>query len=322
MPVTTISGNVSGHIDPQRLFLDPAGVTLAAMAPTNDVPASVFRRELGGRLKDLRTESGLTLVEVGRLVGVHHGHLSRIEHAKRATTEKLVLNLLDKAYPDLVTADNRLQILDLLRADLVEEDPHPRHRALLNSTQIGGYLRLERSARKLKAYELALVTGLLQTAEYAEAVIRAMRPDLTAGEVRALVSVRMERQKRLIGTGGAILEAVIDEAALRRPVGPSELMKSQMERLLDMAEQQTVSVRLLPLEIGCHAGLYGSFMIMEFPAPNPSVVWVENLAHSMYFEDRKKVEPYKEAFNGLWQRTLPTAEAVSRIEKVIKELYQ
>lgn len=292
------------------------------MAPTNDVPASVFRRELGGRLKDLRTESGLTLVEVGRLVGVHHGHLSRIEHAKRATTEKLVQNLLDKAYPHLVTSDNRLQILDLVRADLVEEDPHPRHRALLNSTQIGGYLRLERSARKLKAYELALVTGLLQTAEYAEAVIRAMRPDLTTGEVRALVSVRMERQKRLIGTGGATLEAVIDEAALRRPVGPPELMKRQMERLLDIAEHETVLVRLLPLETGCHAGLYGSFMIMEFPAPNPSVVWVENLAHSMYFEDRKHVEPYNEAFNGLWQKTLPPAEAVSRIEKVIKELHQ
>lgn len=306
----------------QRLFLSWAGGTLTAMAPTNDVPASVFRRELGVRLRDLRTESGLTLVEVGELVGVHHGHLSRIERAKRPTTERLVQDLLDKAYPGLVTPDSRLQILELVRADLAEEDPHPRHRALLNSTQIGGYLRLERSARKLKAYELALVTGLLQTAEYAEAVIRAMRPDLTAGEVRALVSVRMKRQERLIGADGAILEAVIDEAALRRPVGPPDLMKGQMERLLAMAEHETVSVRLLPLETGCHAGLYGSFMIMDFPAPNPSVVWVENLAHSMYFEDRKHVEPYNEAFNGLWQKALPPAEAVSRIEKVIKELHQ
>ncbi|MBZ3908457.1 MULTISPECIES: helix-turn-helix domain-containing protein [Streptomyces] len=292
------------------------------MAPTNEVPASVFRRELGLRLKDLRKESGLTLAEVGKLVGVHHGHLSRIERGQRATTERLVQDLLDKAYTDLVTDVSRMQILDLVRADSVKEEPHPRHRALLASTQIGGYLRLERSARKLKAYELALVTGLLQTDEYAEAVIRPMRPDLTAGEVRALVKVRMKRQEWLLGADGATLEAVIDEAALRRPVGPPDLMKRQMEHLLSMAEHDRVSVRLLPLETGVHAGLYGSFMVMDFPAPNPSIVWVEGLAHSLYFEDRERVEPYDEAFNGLCKKALPPAEAVSRIEKVIKELHQ
>ncbi|WP_326812459.1 Scr1 family TA system antitoxin-like transcriptional regulator [Streptomyces scopuliridis] len=284
------------------------------------VPASVARRELAQLLKELRAASGRTLVEVASVAGVDRGHLSRVERATRGVSEQLLTRLLDDCYSALVSVSEREKMFHLLSADSAEEDPYRRHSGLLNPTQYGGYLKFEAGASGLRAYELALLPGLVQTAEYAEAVIRAMRPDLTAREVKTLVTIRMERQARLLGTGKVFL-AVVDEAALRRPVGPAALMKRQLERLLEVAEVSSVSLRLLPLETGCHAGLYGSFMIMDFPAPNPSVVWVEGLAESSYFLKREHVETYREAFNSLWQRAVPLVTALDRVEKVIKELH-
>lgn len=285
------------------------------------VPASVARRELAQLLKELRTASGRTLVEVASVAGVDRGHLSRVERATRGVSEEVLTRLLDDCYASLVSGSEREKIFDLLRADSAEEDPYRRHSGLLNPTQYGGYLKFEAGAMGLRAYELALLPGLVQTEEYAEAVIRAMRLDLTAREVKTLVTIRMERQARLLGAG-KVFQAVVDEAALRRPVGPPALMKRQLERLLEVAEFSTVSLRLLPLETGCHAGLYGPFMIMDFPVPNPSVVWVEGLAESSYFSKREHVETYCEAFNSLWQRAIPLATALDRVEKVIKELHQ
>ncbi|MEV7157103.1 helix-turn-helix transcriptional regulator [Streptomyces misionensis] len=290
------------------------------MAQTKSmVPASVPRRELAQVLKDLRAASGLTLKEVAEQTGVDHGHLSRVERATRGVSEELLGKLMDRPYAHLVTTDERNRAFELLRADLAEEDPYKRHSNLLTPTQYGGYLKFEAGAAALSAYELALLPGLLQTEEYASAVIEAMRPDLGKRGVTTLVEIRMQRQERLIGAGKAF-RVVIDEAALRRPVVAGEPMKRQLHRLIEVVEYPFVSVSLLPMTTGCHAGLYGSFMIMDFPEPTPSVVWVEGLAESTYFAKQDHVDRYVTAFESLWERAVPLAADSDLVEKVIKEL--
>lgn len=301
------------------MFEIGADGTLAAMAQSKStVPASVPRRELAQMLKELRAAAGLTLAEAAGKVGVDHGHLSRVERATRGISEELLTKLLEQCYSDLTTAPERERAFDLLRSDSAEENPYKRHSSLLAPTQYGGYLKFEAGASALRAYELALVPGLVQTEEYATAVIRDMRPDLTPQQVATLVAIRRQRQERLVGTGKTF-HAVIDEAALRRPVGPPGLMKRQLRRLVEVVEHPSVSVSFLPMETGCHAGLYGSFMIMDFPAPTPSVVWVEGLAESTYFAKQEHVDAYCKAFDNLWQRAVPFAADLDRFEKVIKE---
>ncbi|MFE4831231.1 helix-turn-helix domain-containing protein [Streptomyces sp. NPDC056672] len=284
------------------------------------VPASVPRRELAQILWDLRAAAGLTLAEVALTAGVDHGHLSRVERATRGISEDLLTKLLDQCYAYQVTGSERQRMFDLLHADLAEKDPYKRHSSLLTPTQYGGYLKFEAGACALRAYELALVPGLVQTEEYARAVILAMRPDLNRRQVDTLVTIRCQRQERLIGAGKTF-QAVVDEAALRRPVGSPELMSRQVQRLMEVAELASVSVSFLPMDTGCHSGLYGSFMIMDFPKPTPSVVWVEGLAESTYFAKQEHVDAYCRAFDNLWQRAVPFAADLDRVEKVIKELH-
>jgi transcriptional regulator with XRE-family HTH domain len=311
---------VTGQIDLGRLFGPQTDGTLAPMAQTKSmVPASVPRRELAQLLKDLRAASSLTLKEVAEQAEVDHGHLSRVERATRGISKELLGKLLDRPYARLATADERTRAFELLRADLAEEDPYKRHSNLLTPTQYGGYLKFEAGASALSAYELALLPGLLQTEEYAAAVIEAMRPDLSKRGVATLVDIRMQRQQRLIGAGKAF-RVVIDEAALRRPVVAGEPMKQQLNRLIEIVEYPFVSVSLLPMTTGCHAGLYGSFMIMDFPEPTPSVVWVEGLAESTYFAKQDHVGRYVTAFESLWEHAVPLAADSDLIEKVIKEL--
>lgn len=319
-PSRRSSGNVTGQIDSHWLSPPGPGGRLTAMAQSKSkVPASVPRRELAQILKDLRAASGLTLKQVAEQVGVDHGHLSRVERATRGISEELLGKLLNCPYAQLVSGDERDRAFELLHADLAEEDPYKRHSNLLTPTQYGGYLKFEAGASSLSAYEIALVPGLLQTKEYAAAVIEAMRPDLNSHGAATLVEIRRQRQERLLGAGKPF-KVVIDEAALRRPVIAGEAMKRQLQRLIEVVEYPFVSVSFLPMTTGCHAGLYGSFMIMDFPEPTPSVVWVEGLAESTYFAKQDHVDRYMKAFDSLWERAVPLTADSDLVENVIKEL--
>lgn len=285
----------------------------------NPAPQSVYRRQLSSRLKELRDQANLTLTEVAKTVEVNQGSLSRIETGERGTTPVLVKALLD-AY-GVTDAETREDILDLVRADQAQSKPWWRkYSAVINTTQYGGYLALEASANTFRNYEPQLVPGLLQTSDYAREVITAMRVDLDAKQIEALVTVRMGRQAILQGEGAPKLWAVIDEAALRRIAGSPAVLKGQLEHLLALAKRPNITVQLLKFAAGFHPGLYGSFMLMGFPEPNPDVVWVENLTNSVYFEDSADVDRYTEVFDHLRARALGPPETRARLGTMIKEL--
>ncbi|MGW7673080.1 helix-turn-helix domain-containing protein [Streptomyces sp. NPDC054775] len=284
-------------------------------------PKSVYRRQLSAQLKELHEGSGMTLAEVGAAIEVNQGSLSRIMNGDRGTTPILVKALLD-CY-GITDPAVREDILDLVRADQAQRKKWWRkYSAVINTTQYGGYLELEQSATTLRSYEPQLIPGLLQTREYARQVIAAMRVDLDAKQVEALVDVRMNRQAILAREDSPPpkLWAVIDEAAFRRIESKPAVLKEQLEHLLDVEPRTNVTLQLLPFEIGFHPGLYGSFMLMGFPEPNPDVVWVENLTNSVYFEGSDDVGRYTEVFDHLRATALGPPETRSRIKDMLKEL--
>ncbi|MFJ1551158.1 helix-turn-helix transcriptional regulator [Streptomyces sp. NPDC088246] len=285
----------------------------------NPAPKSVYRRQLSSRLKELRDEVELTMAEVAKTVEINQGTLSRIESGDRGTSPVLVKAMLD-CYGVTDTAV-REDILDLVRADQAHKQKWWRkYSAVINTTQYGGYLELEAGTTSLRSYEPQLIPGLLQTADYARKVIAAMRVDLDAKQIEALVDVRMNRQALLEGESAPKLWVVIDEAAIRRMSGSPTALKGQLERLLEVEPRTNITLQLLPFDAGFHPGLYGSFMLMGFPEPNPDLVWVENLTNSVYFEGSEDVGRYTEVFDHLRATALGPPETRSRIKSMIKEL--
>ncbi|HEX5567789.1 MAG TPA: helix-turn-helix transcriptional regulator [Streptomyces sp.] len=284
------------------------------------VPQSVHRRQLAIRFRELRETGGLTLAEVAERVEINQGSLSRIENGERGTTPVLARALLDcYGVDDPALRDD---ILDLVRADKEQRRPWWRkYSAVLTSTRYDGYLTLESGAESLFSYQPMLVPGLLQTEEYARTVISQMRTELTPQQVEVLVRVRVERQRsRLGGAQPVEFRAVLDEAVVRRTIGSASVMRDQMRRLLAASEQPHITVQLLPFSLGAHPGLYGPFVLMSFPAPTPSVVWLENPRNSVYLETAEDVENYTEIFDDLRARALDPSETRARIEQIIEEL--
>ncbi|MEG3628895.1 helix-turn-helix domain-containing protein [Streptomyces poriticola] len=284
------------------------------------VPQSVYRRQLATRLRELREASGLTLTEVSEQIEVNQGSLSRIETGERGTTPVLVRALLDcYAVTDTELRDD---ILDLVRADKEQQKPWWRkYSTVLTPTRYDGYLALEAGAIGLANYQPLLVPGLLQTEDYARAVIAQMRPDLSADQVDALVKVRMERQEsRLSGERPAELRAVLDEAVLHRVIGSPTVMRQQFARLVQAGKQPNVTIQLLPFALGAHPGLYGPFVILTFPQPTAPLVWLENPNNSVYLESQSDVQNYTDTFDQLRASALSPAETLTRFIRTAEEL--
>ncbi|RZB19306.1 XRE family transcriptional regulator [Streptomyces sp. F001] len=284
------------------------------------VPQSVYRRQLATRLKELRDATGLTLTEVAEQLEVNQGSLSRIENGERGTTPVLVRALLDLY--DVEDEALRADVLDLVRADKEQQKPWWRkYSTVLTATRYDGYLALEAGATYLANYQPMLVPGLLQTEDYARAVISQMRMELPPQQVESLVKVRLERQNsRLGGEQPAKLWAILDEAVLRRSVGSAEVMREQMRKLVEASKQPNITVQLLPFSLGAHPGLYGPFVILAFPDPTPNLVWLENPKNSVYLESAEDVENYTEIFDQLRACALGPSETRTRITQISKEL--
>jgi len=186
--------------------------------------------------------------------------------------------------------------------------------------QFEAYLQLEPRADLLRNYELALVPGPHQTEEYAFHSIASMRPELSPAQVRGLTDVRMDRQQKIAEGPLREFQALIEEQALRRMVGDRNIMRGQLEHLVDASEDPRNSLRVLAESLGCHPGLAGGFMLMRFPEATPDVVWLETMNRTVYFDEEADVDCYVEVFSDLWGRALDPAGTRARLTKMIKEL--
>jgi transcriptional regulator with XRE-family HTH domain len=278
---------------------------------------TVRRRRLGTELRRLRESAGYKLEEVAGLLGVAPSTLSRIETGK-APTKSAYLNRVLELYR--VTDAGQRQVL----VDMAREGHRKGWWAAYDDvlpSGLGVFVGLEAEASGLRSYEISVVHGLLQTTEYARAVLRASAPRHTADQIERLVDLRMERQRRLDDDPPLDLWVIHDEAVIRRTVGGPAVMRDQLAHLLVVAGLPGVTLQVLPFDSGAHAGHDGPFSVIAFHDRSDSeVVYVESAAGPIYLEKDRDVRARAEVFDRLRAAALPPEASVDLISKAAREL--
>lgn len=181
------------------------------------------------------------------------------------------------------------------------------------------YLGLEYGAARISSYD-TIIPGLFQTREYAEAVFRAGERRLTDEEIHTRVELRMARQQILTRDEGAPqVWSVLDECALQRLVGGPEVMQAQLDHLSKMTERTNIEIQVLPNSTGAHAGIEGTFTILDYPAEfegDPGTVYVETRVRGIYYEDPPQVTDYRRAFERLQLQALRPDESREALAKI------
>ena len=281
---------------------------------------TVRRRRLGAKLRGLRAE--LTLEEVAeRSKGAFvPSKLSRIETAKSAAKEKDVEQLLD------IYAGLGREVSEELRAALVTLTKEGGQRGWWHSYRgvltpvYADLISLESEAESVSTWELGVIPGLLQTAEYAREIIRTTAmSEAVEARVDALVEVRLARQAVLTHENPLTLWAIVAEQALRSTAEDESLMHEQLGRLLSMGKRPNVNIQVLPSAAHLHVGQLGSFTVLGFgPHPDLDVVHTETLTSALYVEERDKVAVHRDAWQRLTSAALSveaSAELISKIRK-------
>jgi transcriptional regulator with XRE-family HTH domain len=248
---------------------------------------TALRIGLGGELRRRRERAGITRETAGESLRASPAKISRLELGRVGFKERDVLDLL--TLYGILDPTERSEFVALARRANAPGWWH-RYSDLLPGW-FETYLGLEQASTMIRTYELQFVPGLLQTRAYARAVTLLGHEDLR--DVERRVELRMRRQEVLDAPGAPTLWAVIDEAALRRSLNGSELLRDQLDHLLAMNERPNVSVQIAPLSFGGHAAAGGPFSILRFAEPDlPDIVYLEQLTSALYLDKRSDVEHY------------------------------
>jgi transcriptional regulator with XRE-family HTH domain len=275
---------------------------------------TVRTRQLGGELRRARDESGLKIDEVAENLGWPASKVSRIEKGS-----------LGVKPPDLDALMDVCGIKDLAKRDVLHRIArHGRQRGWwqtyrdIISPAYADLISLEDGAKSMRTYESTLIPGLLQTAAYARATIEAIRMDSQPEDADGLVAVRQARQSVLSRREPLELWAVIHEAALRPRIKSNpEMMREQLQMLLDKQRLPHVSIQVLPLDAPPHVGMSGGFAVLGFPeTADLDVVLVESLTSALYVEDTAEVSRYGSAFERLRAAALPFDESADLIARL------
>jgi hypothetical protein len=278
---------------------------------------TVRRRIVGAQLRRLRESSGVTRREACASIGIGESKLGRAETGRVGLEEHDVKQLLE------LYGIHDEHERDALLA-LVREANRPGWLQAYSGAMpawFRPYVDLEEAAQVIRTYEVQFVPGLLQTEEYTRAVITQNRTKVTEDEVARRVELRLRRQRILTAPNPTRLWAVIDEAALWRPIGGAEVMRAQLRALLDAARLQHITVQVMPFRVGGHAGEAGAFTILRFPEPElHDIAYVEQLTGAMYLERDDDMDHYGAAMERLCVQSASPEESMDLISKIIREL--
>ncbi|MCA1706622.1 MAG: DUF5753 domain-containing protein, partial [Actinobacteria bacterium] len=176
------------------------------------------------------------------------------------------------------------------------------------------YIGFEAEARSVSNYESLFVPGLLQTEDYARAVIKGVLPMAGEEEVERSVRARMDRQYLLSKADPLKLWAIVDEAALHRQVGGPDVMRAQLAHLLTAAGQPHVTFQVIPYSAGAHPGMPGSFVVLDFPNPaDADVVYIDSLAGDLFLEKEVELRRYSLMFEHLRAVALSPEHSVNML---------
>ena len=257
---------------------------------------TVLRILLGSQLRKLREAKGISRDDAGYRIRASGSKISRLELGRVSFKERDVADLLDLY--GVHGAAERESLMSLAREANSPAWWQKYSDVVPDWFQI--YVGLEEAAELIRVYEVQFVPGLLQTEEYARAVVTQGQPGASAGEVERRVALRMRRQQLLARPDPPRLWAVVDEAALRRPMGGQAVMRAQIERLMAVAKEPNITLQVLPFGFGGHAAEGGAFTLMRFPEPDMAdIVYIEQLTGALYLDKREDVERYSEVMERL-----------------------
>jgi transcriptional regulator with XRE-family HTH domain len=280
---------------------------------------TVRGRRLAAELRTLRERAQLTCEQVARRLGTSPATISRMENARVRIPDQTLHGLLDL----YEVPQSEWDLLLRLAKDAAQKGWWLAYGDVLPKW-FEGYVALEAEASVIRNFQLALIPGLLQSPDYARALLeRNPRPE-SPEEIERIVQVRMERQKLLRRNEAERLprfEAVLDESALRRPVGGPAVLRAQVEYLVRLAQQDNVSVQVLPYSAGAHEGLDGAFSVLEFADPTtPKVVYLDTLTGGFHLEKTYEIGRYGVAFRKLQERALRPDESIRCMKGIVLEL--
>lgn len=281
------------------------------------VPTAV-RMLVGVQLRRLREAQGISRAEAAEAIRGSESKISRMELGRVTFKRRDVLDLL--TLYGVHDEREREALLERVREANSPEWWHAYRDVTPDWLQ--RYLGLEGTAALIRTYEAQFVPGLLQTPEYARAVVRLGHPAADEREIDKRVRLRLERQQVLSRPDAPVLWAVVDEGALRRPVGGRRIMRDQLESLVaTVIKMPNVRLQVIPLEAGGHAAAGGSFTILRFPHRDlPDVVYIEHLTSALYLDSEHDVECYFDVVNRLCVEAAPLTQTVEILDSIIADL--
>jgi len=280
----------------------------------SNVNPTVRRRRLGQELRRLRELKGMTAEEVAERLLVSQSKISRLENGRRSISQRDVRDLCGVYEVE----DHR--IVDSLM-QMAKDSRQQGWWHSFGDIPYSVYIGLETDAASLRVYDPQVVPGLLQTPQYAEALIAGALPETASADIEKRVQVRLRRQERITAPENPLrLWTVMDEAALRRVVGNRSLMRDQLDHLVEQSQLPHVTVQVIPFDMGAHPGLNGQYAILEFPdAADSSVVYIEGVTSDLYLEKANDVQKYSVMYEHLRAQALNADQSRQFIADIAKD---
>jgi transcriptional regulator with XRE-family HTH domain len=277
---------------------------------------TVRRRRLALELRRLREAARLTCEEVAEHLECSASKISRVETGRVSVSPRDVRDMLELYGVPEQQRDSLVQ----LSRDSRQKGWWHAYSDTINP-QFATYVGLETAASEIRVYEVNIIPGLLQTEDYARTMIRSATMNGSHDDIERTVALRMARQPALTRDDPPMLWTVVDEAALRRRVGGAELMRAQLEHVLELSSLKNVAMQVIPFAAGAHPAMGRPFVILVFPERiDPDVVYLEDLTSTLYLEDVDEVDRYNVFFNHLRATALSFEDSAALVTSVLKEL--
>jgi transcriptional regulator with XRE-family HTH domain len=295
---------------------DSAQEALQPLFGPHSAGPTVQRLVLGGHLRRLREEAGMTTERAAASIRGSHSKISRMEHGRVGFKERDIADLL--TLYEVGPGDEREALLRLAKEANTPGWWQPYSDILPHWVE--PYFGLEAAASFIREYELQFVPGLLQVEEYARAVIRLGNLP-SQDEVERRAQARISRQEILQRENPPTVWAVLDEGALRRVIGGPAVMRSQLKHLIDMCDHPAVTLQILPFSAGAHRAMGGPFTILRYTEPDlRDVVYIEQLTSALYLDKPTEVDAYLEVIEEVCLQAEASAKTPAMLQAVLDAL--
>ena len=274
-----------------------------------DLSPTIRQRELGMRLREFRTAKGLTVEEVAKELLCSPTKISRAETGARRATLRDVRDLCQLYGVDAETSSELM--------DLAREARQPSWWTKYDDLKIVPFIGMEQAASAITCFGMYFVPALLQTEDYARAIIKGIAPKIEEKVLSQRVEARIKRQELLYQDKPPKYRVILDEAVLHRQVGGPSVMRAELDKMLQLIREERAAVQVLSYEVGAYGAIDSNFDYLEFAGTKlPDLVFVESLVTHLYQERPEETERYREALDYLRDEALNPRDSAKRIEEI------